>query len=991
MSSDSNIIKEGYLKKESLLLKIPRQRWMVLNGRYLYSYKRKRVYENPTEIFDLTIYNKIQYKDNDNGNKFELVSTTKKKNRQFNAPSKIEVVEWVKNIKNIQKQQTNFGVLKAYEKLLSMGFDDIVSFHAANKFNGNLDKASQHIINSKNEQKTNHFISLPQALSDARKHPQQIFANELMPIVGEKHQKDMMYAMEQVDNPKDIDQICYFLLTSNKLPTSECGMYLESCQPLKRVEALLNSYKLWLSSMSSSKQNANDISNMLCDDKYNICELLNDFNHLIHTHNNDYHFEIIQKMLCDKFACNTKKCDLLMRNNRDRSNMNHTRKREKLYYGYTDNRNVTFIQELDRIHCYFAHCYDIGMQLTLKEKLFILYSDKQNNEIKLYQKTVPIKDDKLLKTLSIIQSKAAKLNELRGSTRHEKSKFNTIVFMKSDDVKKNINDNENDKNMIGTMCNTKNKNEFPDHIVSQQAIENENKDDMKQNDMKQNVSVADYSYGFEYFYFEKHKYPELNEMEGSWFHGNGTDYKIKDFHISAKYANLKEELLTNQVCNIEKHQYDDVYQKASQHLVTEYALSIKCPFKETKKLEVYHLMVMMMYCNFTNLQFEISKTYRRIPNDEPIAKMKQRHSVFGNFGKWLKKILLFSTVTHNKATINNFYHGINVRMVFSKTTAAFKSPTSTSDKIEVCMAFAANDGMIINLRSGSYLHAQVNKFSIEQFEPRYFDCCWLSDFGNESEKFFIAQWNVQPLDFGTIIFTSNGEDFKFYIMAMNIINVVFGDLASRMGGWTAARKDYTMMDLFQKTDEVNLLELTLELIENEFSFYLPNQYKKSESCPMFIQQMVHKYFSSMDEMSNFWDILSIMQYQSTIAYRIIISRFFLATLPNNKWWRLDLLTLIMPNLTRIVFWESSNLINDEIMEYIISFVINLSSKSKLRAIVWLKFEDIENSWFNLSKMELYNKKFEESHNKSIITDQYTYAYGLASSEVAVFAIKIDVT
>ena len=50
------IIFEGYLYKKSKHLKSMRKRWIVLINNHLYSFKEEKNYNDPTEIFDLTLY-----------------------------------------------------------------------------------------------------------------------------------------------------------------------------------------------------------------------------------------------------------------------------------------------------------------------------------------------------------------------------------------------------------------------------------------------------------------------------------------------------------------------------------------------------------------------------------------------------------------------------------------------------------------------------------------------------------------------------------------------------------------------------------------------------------------------------------------------------------------------------------------------------------------------------------------------------------------------
>ena len=70
----SNPKKEGYLDKQSSFWKTYRKRWMVVQGYTLYTFKEEKDYENPTEIFDLRIYNKVVPSANGRTGQFELSS-----------------------------------------------------------------------------------------------------------------------------------------------------------------------------------------------------------------------------------------------------------------------------------------------------------------------------------------------------------------------------------------------------------------------------------------------------------------------------------------------------------------------------------------------------------------------------------------------------------------------------------------------------------------------------------------------------------------------------------------------------------------------------------------------------------------------------------------------------------------------------------------------------------------------------------------------------
>ena len=48
-----NVLKEGYLSKQSKFLKNWRERWFVLTSEILYTFKEEKSYKNPTEIIKL--------------------------------------------------------------------------------------------------------------------------------------------------------------------------------------------------------------------------------------------------------------------------------------------------------------------------------------------------------------------------------------------------------------------------------------------------------------------------------------------------------------------------------------------------------------------------------------------------------------------------------------------------------------------------------------------------------------------------------------------------------------------------------------------------------------------------------------------------------------------------------------------------------------------------------------------------------------------------
>ena len=46
-------VKEGFLKKESRIRKVWRDRWVVLTTSYIYTFENQGIYKNPTETIDV--------------------------------------------------------------------------------------------------------------------------------------------------------------------------------------------------------------------------------------------------------------------------------------------------------------------------------------------------------------------------------------------------------------------------------------------------------------------------------------------------------------------------------------------------------------------------------------------------------------------------------------------------------------------------------------------------------------------------------------------------------------------------------------------------------------------------------------------------------------------------------------------------------------------------------------------------------------------------
>ena len=52
-NNSSEKLKEGFLKKESRIRKVWRERWVVLTTSYIYTFEKQGIYTNPTEEIEV--------------------------------------------------------------------------------------------------------------------------------------------------------------------------------------------------------------------------------------------------------------------------------------------------------------------------------------------------------------------------------------------------------------------------------------------------------------------------------------------------------------------------------------------------------------------------------------------------------------------------------------------------------------------------------------------------------------------------------------------------------------------------------------------------------------------------------------------------------------------------------------------------------------------------------------------------------------------------
>eukprot|EP01084_Bolivina_argentea_P008377 15694_1 len=208
-----------------------------------------------------------------------------------------------------------------------------------------------------------------------------------------------------------------------------------------------------------------------------------------------------------------------------------------------------------------------------------------------------------------------------------------------------------------------------------------------------------YSFGFPF------EYGYIGENDDQYF-SNWHD----EIRVYPLYSSFKQELTSNCISTLSVGQFNNDYRKAEFHFISEYR---KQTFPD---MLLQHILSMMIYCNYTLLQYEFSKTYRILNG--------KKHSQFYYLGQYLKRSVRQFGTKICYGTVRAFYHGMNQRLMFPNYIGCgygitIHGPLSTSSSFCVAANFTSNFGLIVEFTD-----------SFCDMSCKYLSVSWLSDFGN---------------------------------------------------------------------------------------------------------------------------------------------------------------------------------------------------------------------------------------------------------------------
>eukprot|EP01084_Bolivina_argentea_P291733 501416_1 len=226
-----------------------------------------------------------------------------------------------------------------------------------------------------------------------------------------------------------------------------------------------------------------------------------------------------------------------------------------------------------------------------------------------------------------------------------------------------------------------------------------------------------------------------------YYSKNQISFQQKWF-IDVKYSNLKNEILFNKICCINKHQYDMIILKAKHYIKSNESKKLMMRqdiFEEAANkrfgriklgsnnnigtaVKLDSLISLILYCDYKNFSYQLNLSFHKIKHGETDNSLKQRHSEFFHVAKRLCEIVqCFGTVTTKDIS---YYHSSSYFM-FLNGLFQLNAPISTSTEISVCVIFAKYDGIILDF--------QANYGWISGF-----NCSWISNFTFENEILFFG-------------------------------------------------------------------------------------------------------------------------------------------------------------------------------------------------------------------------------------------------------------
>eukprot|EP01084_Bolivina_argentea_P158295 275755_1 len=364
-----------------------------------------------------------------------------------------------------------------------------------------------------------------------------------------------------------------------------------------------------------------------------------------------------------------------------------------------------------------------------------------------------------------------------------------------------------------------------------------------------------FMFGYEFIYMAKDDYEIKSDVSQKHL-----EYR----YVKQKYKSLKEEMIDNTISTIHMSldQYLNEYRKSQLHYDSQYR---KRKYAYDNIL-LEHLLVLLIYCNYDQLQTEFSKTYRENNG--------MNHNHFYHFGKLLQEAVIKHGVSIDIGEIKRFYHGVNRKLVPAQIVGDLGKgirifcPLSTSSSQAVAINFSdGNQGLVMTFGG--------------QSKAKYFSVDWLSDYAHEKEHLFLQ--NKEEIKIINIMDCGTGFEFKLYLNVLKTMDAIFCEA-------------HYFVD--ETSKQQTFVDFIIDIMHHQLSI------KKILDLDEYAQKLFTVYLDKKVELSINYHVLE--QKYGKIFKLICLTKY--------EWINLDKLRILFPNIENI---EIKNIkLCDEIMENI---------------------------------------------------------------------------
>ena len=260
----------------------------------------------------------------------------------------------------------------------------------------------------------------------------------------------------------------------------------------------------------------------------------------------------------------------------------------------------------------------------------------------------------------------------------------------------------------------------------------------------------------------------LDEQEESWNINDHGGYQKHQLYVTAKYENIKEEILNNSIYTLKLYQYRassnkaQIYMnshKAKELRAFEYGIwdreeSMHYNFNRGQAMSVNHLLSVILYCDWSLLSKKFSATFRKSTRYESLTEVKKKNGEYANWSRLLRETveMFGNSADQNVHKLSGpFYCGMSFEMVIPQFNIRLCGPTSTSKLLEVAIRFAGDDGIAI----------QLNEPDLDLCA---FQCSWFSAYPSEEEYLFCGGYERIKIEGIRIIDTC--QDLHSYFPAL---------------------------------------------------------------------------------------------------------------------------------------------------------------------------------------------------------------------------------